>query len=89
MVFKDEGINLKALIFKIQDYVKEVWDKKWIIFAFVLVVGVYRSVSAWFTPPKYVATLTYMVNEDEGGGGGLGALIGQIGIGLPYDKTEF
>jgi hypothetical protein len=35
---------------------------------------------AWLTPEVYPANLTFMVNEDEGGRGGISSILGQFGL---------
>lgn len=77
-----DEITLKELILKIQEYWAEIWRYKWWV---VLVSGLFAAgflVKAWLTKPTYTATLTFMVNEDEGGSmGGVAAILGQFGFG--------
>jgi len=78
---EEDEITLKELILKVQEYFWEVvrnW--KWVVgitIPFVLFF-VYKAIS---TPVTYTAELTFMVNEDGGGGGGVSAILGQFGIG--------
>jgi hypothetical protein len=38
--------------------------------------------NAWLTPKTYSAQVTFMINDDEGGGmGGIGAILGSLGMG--------
>lgn len=79
---EEDEITLKELIFKIQEYFWEVvrnW--KWVVLITIPFVAFffYRTI---LTPVTYEAELTFMVNEDDGGGlGGMSAILGQIGFG--------
>ncbi len=79
---EDDEITLKELIEKIREFWQEAWKNKWWI---ILVAGLMASIfllRAWFTPVTYPAALTFMVNEDNGGGlGGVSAILGQFGFG--------
>jgi len=79
---KEDEITLKELILKVQEYFWEVM-RNWI-----WVVGITIPFVAFFlykaisTPTTYRAELTFMVNEDDGGGmGGVSAILGQFGFG--------
>lgn len=79
---EEDEITLKELILKVQEYFWEVvrnW--KWVVGITIpfVVFFVYKAVT---TPVTYEAELTFMVNEDDGGGlGGVGAILGQFGLG--------
>lgn len=80
---EEDVITLKDLILKLQEFYREVWQhwKLIVIIAIPIVLFmVYRSISE---PPIYSAKLTFMVNEDEGGGGisGLSSILGSFGFG--------
>jgi uncharacterized protein involved in exopolysaccharide biosynthesis len=81
-IVEDDEISLKELILKIQEYYREVL-KNWKLLVLIPIPFVlYMLYSAMTTPPVYPATLTFMVNEDEGGGiGGVGAILGSFGFG--------
>lgn len=90
---KDE-ITLKDLILKLKEFWAEIWNKKWWVVGAGLLFGLISGVNAYLKPTLYNASLTFMVNDDEGGGGmaGLGAILGQFGLGgggagkYNYDK---
>lgn len=81
--YQDDEITLKELILKIQEYWQEILMNWKLV---ILVSGLFASgflLKAWLTPATYPATLTFMVDEDEGGGdrSGAGAILGQFGFG--------
>ena len=79
---EEDEITLKELILKVQEYFWEVVrNLKWVVGIMIpfVVFFVYKAIS---TPVTYTAELTFMVNEDDGGGmGGMSAILGQIGLG--------
>lgn len=78
---EEEEITLKELIGKIQEYF-------WYVLQYWKIVAIMAFICvAWFlfkaftTPTTYNAELTFMVNEDEGGGlGGVAGILGNFGI---------
>ncbi|MGE5355514.1 MAG: hypothetical protein ACM3PT_04680 [Deltaproteobacteria bacterium] len=84
--FVDDEITLKELIMKINEFIHEL-KKNWkiilLISAIFLSFMIFKSIQA---DSKYKATLTFMINQTEGGAmAGLGGLLGQFGIG---EKNE-
>lgn len=84
--FEDE-ISLRELITKVQYYI-HLLKERWIIITVVTVLGaIILGVYSYIQVPKYLASKTFMVNEDSGGGGGGGgiggaaSLLGQFGLG--------
>ncbi len=79
---QEDEITLKELIEKIQEYALEVW-KNWKIVLLVCAIFLaYKIYDALTDIPQYSAELTFMVNEDDGGGfGGINAVLGQFGLG--------
>jgi len=73
---EEDEITLKELILKIKEFFWEVvrnW--KWVVLIVIPFVTffMYKAVS---TPVTYEAELTFMVNEDDGGGmGGVSAIL--------------
>lgn len=79
---EDDEITLKELIEKIGEFWQETWKNKWWIILVAALVASIFLLRAWLTPSTYPATLTFMVNEEDGGGiGGVGAILGQFGFG--------
>ena len=78
---EEDEITLKELILKAKEYFGEVvrnW--KWVLLITILVIAIflYKAIS---TPDTYPAELTFMVNEDDGGGlGAMSAILGQFGF---------
>lgn len=58
------------------------WSKKWWIIAGGLILASIMVGIAWTTPKKYSAPLTFIINDDDGGGlSGVGAVLGELGFG--------
>lgn len=78
---RDE-ITIKDLIFKFQEYFSEILQN-WNLVIFIIIPFLaYFFFKAITTPVKYPTELTFMVNEDEGGGvGGAMAILSQFGFG--------
>jgi hypothetical protein len=78
---EEDEITLKELILKVQEYFWEVvrnW--KWVVLITIpfILLFLYQAIS---TPVTYHSELTFMVNEDDGGGiGGVSAILGQFGF---------
>lgn len=76
----EDEISLKELIGKIL----QVWKyllSKWIFIAFTgSIGGAIGYVYAYFQPVKYIAKLTFVVEDAKSSGGGLASLVGQFGL---------
>jgi len=77
----EDEVTLKDLLFKIRDFFNEVL-RHWLLVILItipfVIFFIYKAIS---TPPTYTAKLTFMVNEDEGGGiGGAMAILSQFGF---------
>lgn len=76
------AVSIRQLILTIQDYAKAIlrgWP--WLLLAGVLYGG-YRMYETSQRPVYWVAQTTFVVNNDqESGGGGLGAVLGRFGLG--------
>ena len=78
---EEDEITLKELIEKIQEYFWYVLKYWKIVAVFVVLFVAYFLFKAFTTPTTYKAELTFMVNEDEGGGlGGVAGILGSFGI---------
>ncbi len=79
--FEEDEVTLKVLIGKFQEYYWYI-VKYWKIIAVLVVLCVsYLLFKAFTTPTTYKAELTFMVNEDEGGGlGGIAGILGNFGL---------
>ena len=75
---QNDGVGLKELILKIKEIWYEAWRNWWIIALFILAVLAFQVYTVFSSRPYYPAKLTFMVNEQEGGGG-LGAMAGVLG----------
>ena len=78
----EDEISIKELVLKVQEYIKTIWSKKIGLIAVSLLFGAGFALKAYLKPTTYTANLTFMVNQDEGGGvSGIGAMLGQFGLG--------
>ena len=78
----NDEISIKDLILKTQEYIKIIWSKKIALIAVSLLFGLGFAFKAYLKPTTYTAELTFMVNEEDGGSlGGIGAILGQFGMG--------
>ncbi len=79
---ESDEITLKELILKIKGYAAEVfhnWKLAGLITMPFLAFFLYK---AFTTPPTYKANLTFMLNEDTGGGfSGVSGILGSLGLG--------
>ena len=75
---QDGEITLQDVILKVKEYYT-VLLSRWMILLFVILVFTsYFGYKAWIKPIYYQAKLTFMLNEDEGGGG-ISSILGQFG----------
>ncbi len=80
-VNRDEEITLRELILKIQEFLQELITSWKLIALICLPLVLYKLYDAWTTPVVFPATLTFMVDEDEGNRlGGIANVLGQFGI---------
>lgn len=80
---QEDEITLKELILKIKEFWSEIMKYWFLVLLLGAVLGLYMGYKAFKTDVEYKAALTFMVNDDEGGGGmaGLGGLLGSFGLG--------
>ncbi len=65
---QDDEITLRDLILKVKEYYT-VLRTNWKVLLFVtLPFTAYFGYKAWIKPISYTASLTFMLNEDKGGG---------------------
>ncbi|NND34078.1 MAG: hypothetical protein HKN76_15925 [Saprospiraceae bacterium] len=79
--YEDE-ITLKELILKVREYWKEIW-KHWLLIGLIaLPFVIFKIYQAYTSPITFPATLTFMVDEDEGNSlGAMAGILGQFGFG--------
>lgn len=78
----NDEITLKEIILKGHAFYREVWNYWKLVVLIPIPFIVYMLYQAITTPVEYPATLTFMVNEDQGGGaGGFSAILGIVGLG--------
>ena len=72
----NDEISLKELIQKIQEWVAYLKTQWKLIIGIAALGGIIGFVYASFQKPTYLATTTFVLEEDKGGGGGLGGAMG-------------
>ena len=79
---QNKEVTLNSLIWRVIDFVKEIWRNKFIVIGGALLLAIAFAGLNSLKPTKYEARLTFMINDDEGGGmGGVSAILGQFGLG--------
>jgi uncharacterized protein involved in exopolysaccharide biosynthesis len=72
----NDEISLKELIQKIQEWIAYLKTQWKLIIGIAALGGIIGFVYASFQKPNYLATTTFVLEEDKGGGGGLGGAMG-------------
>ena len=72
----NDEISLKELVLKIKEWVAYLKTKFLLIVLMGLIGGILGYTYAYFQKPTYKAVLTFALEEDKGGGGGLGGALG-------------
>jgi uncharacterized protein involved in exopolysaccharide biosynthesis len=73
---EQDEISLKELILKIKDWYRFLVSK-WIVLVATATIGGAIGVGyAFFTKPEYTATLSFALEDEKSGGGGLGGALG-------------
>jgi uncharacterized protein involved in exopolysaccharide biosynthesis len=72
----NDEISLKELIQKIQEWIAYLKTQWKLIIAIAALGGITGFIYASFQKPTYLATTTFVLEEDKGGGGGLGGAMG-------------
>ena len=83
--FENDEISLKELVLKIKEWYQFLISKWKLIVLMGVIGGVIGFTYAYFQKPTYKAVLTFAMEEEKSGGGGLGGALGlasQFGIDL-------
>ena len=72
----NDEISLKELVVKIKEWFAYLKTKWKLIIAISAIGGILGFAYAYFQKPTYKAVLTFALEEDKGGGGGLGGALG-------------
>lgn len=84
---KEKEFSLKDLIFAIQDFSKEILRGWKLVLFFATLFIAFFLIKAFTTSITYTAELSFMVNEDEGGGmGGAMSILSQFGLAGPRSE---
>ena len=73
---ENDEISLKELILKIKEWLAYLKTKLLLMVFMGLIGGILGFTYAYFQKPTYKAVLTFALEEDKGGGGGLGGALG-------------
>ena len=86
---QDEELTLRDLVFRLREYAAEI-RRCWLTVALIcLPFLIWQGYLAFTTPVKYSAALTFMVDDDAGGGAGLiNSLLGDIGLGAGENNND-
>lgn len=79
--YAENELTLRDVLLGIIHYAKLLWRRKWWILGAGLLGGAIFGFLASRQPTTYQGQLTFMLNEEEGGGGGLASILGQVGLG--------
>lgn len=81
--YYDDEISLKELILKLKEFWQELWRNWWLIILVCIPFLAFFLFKHFTHIKTYTAELTFMVNEDEGGGGlgGMSSVLGSFGLG--------
>ena len=86
-----DDIHLKDIILKIKSFYKEVLRYRKSIILVSMLFAAYFAYKAFTTKPVYTATLTYMINNNDGNSlGAIKGILGQFGFGKSdkYNKDK-
>jgi hypothetical protein len=78
----NDEISLKELIQKIQEWIAYLKTQWILIIGIAALGGIIGFVYASFQKPSYLATMTFVLEEDQGGGGGAMSLASSFGFDL-------
>ena len=79
---EEKSLNISVILKLVKTYWSLVWRNKWWVVLGAFLLSGIMVTNAWLTPKKYSAPLTFVINEDDGGGaGGIGAVLGELGFG--------
>jgi hypothetical protein len=89
----EKEVTIKEIIGRVKDVVAMLWLRKFWLLGIGLTFGLIFGFKAYLSKATYSTSISFMVNDDEGGGmSGLSSILGQIGIsgggggGYNYEK---
>ena len=78
---QDSELSVSELIAITKEYVNHLWKKKGLIILFTSLLAACSITYELLRKPVYTAEYQFLVTENEGGGGGVSAILGQFGVG--------
>lgn len=86
---EEDEITLKELILKVKEFFQEVLNHWRLVGLITIPFVLYFLYQAYKTPITYTSELTFMMNDDQGGGfGGFGGIAQSFGIGGGKGETN-
>ncbi|MBO6518068.1 MAG: hypothetical protein JJ975_16130, partial [Bacteroidia bacterium] len=77
-----EELSITDTLKQVGRYWSEIWQKRWYVVMGSALLAALLVTQAWLTPKRYNAPLTFMINENDGGGlSGVAAVLGELGFG--------
>ncbi len=74
-------VSVREVILTVRRYLLEIVRRwPWVLLG-VILLGAYQAYAASRRPVTFTGTTTFVVNEEQQGGGGLGSVLGQFGLG--------
>jgi hypothetical protein len=76
----DERITIRQIVLDIKEYGLEVWKNKIWVLILIIIAALFLFINAYKKPTTYSAKVTFMLNEEQAGSGGISAILGSFGI---------
>ncbi|MGB1038040.1 MAG: Wzz/FepE/Etk N-terminal domain-containing protein, partial [Bacteroidia bacterium] len=78
---EQKELSIGEIVNLVKEYWQYIWSKKLVVILVSIFFGILFVVYSKSKEPEYSAGLTFMVNDDDGsGGGGLSSILGQFGL---------
>lgn len=77
----EDDLSLKEILDIVKDYVSLIWKRKFIVVGMSALVALAIGAYQYSKKPIHIASVDFMINENEGGGSGIGSILGQFGMG--------
>ena len=86
---ENDEITFRDIVLAVREYSREILRNWWVVLLFSLPLSGYLLYKAIKTKPTYTASLTFLVNGNEGSSLGIAAIAGKLGLdGLGGNNTN-
>ncbi|MBP7183895.1 MAG: hypothetical protein KBA06_00165 [Saprospiraceae bacterium] len=85
---ESDEITLRELILKIKEFTSEILNYWYVVLLFIIIGTSYMFYKVSKTTISYPASITFMVNDDKGGGAGIASVLGSFGFGGAASETN-